>query len=217
MVSWNWDGLSNPLEYEEPAAHPDVRLVVFQYRGGVFAVGVESLAAGAAGRAGSGATGCSGGVCAVWGDELGAGVTSMTGNARVWFIVLVTALYTGCGPNTYLENNLGVPVALDLPGCEILAMNEFQPSDETRAAYNSAIGQGRIVQPTNGTFVRQGELLNFENHHLIPWVPTGPITVAEERRRHIGVYEWMIPTEGQYQGRRVCVSTSMRRGRYAMP
>lgn len=146
----------------------------------------------------------------------------MTGKLKplAWSIALAVALSSGCGsgPYTYVENNLGVPVALEISSCEILAMDEFEPSDETRTAYNSAVQQGRIVQLTNHTFVTpQGAVLNFENHHLVPWTPTGPMTTGEAMRRHIGVYEWAIPTEGHYQGRKVCVSTSMTHGRYAMP
>ena len=130
------------------------------------------------------------------------------------FAILISV---GCTDPFFVRNNQGdsVPAALDIQSCEVLAMNEFEsPSDDIRAAYDIAKQQGQIVLLKNDTNVEQSEVLNFENKHLVPWTPTGPITVAEEHRHHIGVYEWMIPKEGPYKGRSVCVSISMRYGKY---
>ena len=128
--------------------------------------------------------------------------------------MMALAISIGCGSdNTFLMNNEGVPVALGLPACEVLAKNEFEPSDESRAAYSAALQRGGIVLVRNHIFVKKdGVALNFENEHLVPWVPTGPMTTGEGIRRHIAVYQWVIPNEGPYRGRRVCVSSSMSYG-----
>jgi hypothetical protein len=145
----------------------------------------------------------------------------MSGNRKPLALVSVLAMTmsVGCsGNDTFLMNNDGVPVALDLPACEILAMNEFEPSDESRADYSAAVSRGTIIRLTNHVFVKpDGVVLNFENKHLVPWVPTGPITVREAIRRHIGVYQWVTPTEGPYSGKRVCASSSMSHGSYPLP
>jgi hypothetical protein len=137
-----------------------------------------------------------------------------------WTSIIALLVATGCGDkNSFLMNNEGVPVALDLPSCEILALNEFEPSDESRDAYRLAVARGQIVHLLNHVFVKpDGSVaLNFENKHLVPWKPPGPATLAEELGHHIAVYQWVVPTEGHYQGRKVCVSSSMRYGSYAMP
>ena len=123
------------------------------------------------------------------------------------------------GPATYVENGnaSGVPAAVDLETCEILAREQFESSDASRAARNRAVHEGRIVELKNGTDVDQGKYLDFEGHHLTPYKPTGPITVGEEVRRHLGVFEWMTPSTGPYKGKPLCVSESMKHARYAMP
>ncbi len=131
--------------------------------------------------------------------------------------VLALAISTGCGdPGFFVQNNPGeyVPAALDLQNCEVLARNQFEPSDETRSEYDIAVRQARIIQLKNGTNVKQDWPLNFENEHLVQWTPTGPITVAEEVQRHIRVYQWMFPKEGPYRGTKVCLSVSMLRAKY---
>jgi hypothetical protein len=117
------------------------------------------------------------------------------------------------GADAVAINDYGdsVPAALDLQSCELIAISELAaPSGKIRVAYNAAMLQGKIVKLQNGTKLRQRELLNFNNMHLVPWTPPGH--PGEGVEQGFGVYEWMIPDSGPYAGKRLCMPVSMRRG-----
>lgn len=131
------------------------------------------------------------------------------------FFPLLTLVFSDGG--FFVESSPGNSVlsAKDLESCEILARLEFEPhSAETDSAFNNALVRGTILHLANGTNVKQGAALNFTDHHLVPYVPTGPITVGEEVRRHIGVYMWMLLKDGPYRGKQVCISRETLRGKY---
>ncbi len=133
---------------------------------------------------------------------------------------LLTCASCNDSPEVIVINHHGdsVPAARDLEACQLMAAGQFEPtSDAIKAALTDALRLGRIVRLANGSTMQQQELLNYHDGRLIPWVPPGPMTVTEETRRHIGVYEWMSPRDGRYRGERLCVSLEMRFGKYPMP
>ncbi len=143
---------------------------------------------------------------------------------RRFAIQLVTSsmLYifamVSCGDGGwFLQNDKGpfVPAALNLQACNLLAKKEFSVlSQKERSAYAGAVRSGDIILLNNGTNIEQGDALNFENGYLTPYTNTGPITASEEVRRHIGVYMWVLLKDGPNKGKEVCVSVSMRKGKY---
>ncbi len=134
-------------------------------------------------------------------------------------ICVVCLGLVGCPrQEVYLENvdKTSIPAAIDLGSCAVLANEHLKDSAQVdHMAYLSALRSGAILQIPSGTVVEQLELLNFTNGHMTSWKPTGPISVAEENRLHIGEFTWVLIQTGPNKGKRVCVFSEMLHGKYA--
>jgi hypothetical protein len=122
------------------------------------------------------------------------------------FIVGLVIVQCGCVAHEYLESPDGgvVEAALDGQSCGLLADRlTFGFSTDASAEYRRALKEGRIVKIKSHTAIRGVSELFYERGRFVEIYPT--LAGDDLRARHIAVVNWVVPKEGSYEGKTVCV------------
>jgi hypothetical protein len=121
----------------------------------------------------------------------------------------------GCDAGVFVESR-GKYIAMgavDDGSCGVLLSAEWpDASAQILAQYRAAIDDGHIVHLESGTRVKDLEGVYFENGKPIP--SDSFSTEREMKARKISFAQWVIPKEGRFKGKRLCVSMAVIRGSY---
>ena len=125
---------------------------------------------------------------------------------HMFLLPSIFLLLTGCGEAVWFlagPDGAPVPVAADLLSCEVLASNIVAPQpSSTSSAYQVAVQTRGIFLVTSGTVIKQGQVLNFPDGHLTPWIPNDPnepTTGEGQMKIHEGEFGWILIEEGPYK------------------
>ena len=129
-------------------------------------------------------------------------------------LLVLFILFFGCDAGVFVESRgkyitMG---AVDEKSCGVLLSAEWpDASAQILTQYRAAIDDGHIVRLNSGTRVKDLKGVYFENGN--PIQPSS-LTEREMKARKISFAQWIIPKEGRFKGRRLCVSMSVIRASY---
>ena len=126
-------------------------------------------------------------------------------------IVLFAALISlgSCDAGVFVESSGERPAmgAVSDASCGVLLSVEWpDASAADLVQYREAVEKGNIVPLESGTKVKDEKGVFFEGGRFIP---PYSVTENEMKARKISFAQWLVPKEGKYAGKRLCVSMSV--------